>query len=341
MGASAVPALRVHGQVHSRGLGSVLVVDGDEAIRAQFLGLFRDERVHVRSAGSGQAAMALVKQATPDLLIVDVSLPDRDGITVLEEALTIDSRMIGVVMTDTATVEQAVRAMKAGASDLIAKPMQPDAVLETVCRLLELHRMRAESQVLKPAALRSGSVRFQSLPFQVFGDDGPSRGADGLTDYERGMADGQRQVEERHRHDLTVLTEAARQLDAVRISLNRSVEEDVIALALEIVSKVLRESASACREQIIEQARTALGAIHEPCRIVIQAHPADAHILDSVRAELSGQPDHALMISVEPVASLPRGSCLVQTATRLIDASLDMQLLRLGHALKKRAHGDS
>lgn len=341
MGSSAVPMVRVHGQARSRGPGSVLVVDGDEAIQRLFLELFRDERVHVRSAGSGQAALAMAKQAAPDLLIVDMSLPDRDGIAVLEEALTIDSRMIGVVMTESATVESAVRAMKAGASDFLVKPVQADGVLATVRRLLDVHRMRAESQVLKPAALRSGSVRLQSLPFQVFGDDGPQRGADGSTEYERGVAEGQRQVEELRRQDLTVLTDAARKFDVERTLLMQTVEDEVVSLAFEIASKVLRELAATSREQIVQQTRAALGPIREPCRIVVQVHPADAQILEAVRTELAGHQDLALTISVEPVASLPRGSCLVHTTTRLFDASLDTQLYRLGHALRNRVHGES
>lgn len=341
MVSSTVPTVRVREQGGPRVQGSVLVVDGDEAIRTRLIELFRAERVQVRGASSGQVAMALAKQAAPDILIVDVSLPDRDGIAVLEEALTIDSRMVGVVMTDSATVEVAVQAMKAGASDFLVKPVQNDAVLATVSRLLELHRMRAESQVLKPAALRSGSVRFQNLPFQVFGDDGPQRGADGLTDYERGMAEGQRQTEELRRQDLTILTDAARKFDAERTRLMQTVEDEVISLAFDIASKVLRELVATSRELIVQQTRTALGSIREPGRIVIQVHPADAQILEAVRGELAGYLDLALTITVEPVASLPRGSCLVHTATRLIDASLDTQLYRLGHALKSRAHGES
>ena len=66
----------------------------------------------------------MVKQKAPALLIVDASLPDRDGIAVLEEAQRIDSRMIGVVMAGAASVELAARAMRAGASDLLTKPFQ-------------------------------------------------------------------------------------------------------------------------------------------------------------------------------------------------------------------------
>ena len=282
----------------------------------------------------------MVKQAAPALVIIDVSLPDQDGIAVLEEALRIDSRMIGIVMTGAATVELAVRAMKAGATDVLMKPVRVDEVVATVHRLLDVHRMQTESQVVKYAAVRSGAVRLQSLPFQPFGADGVQQG-DGAGEYERGLAEGLRQAEEQRRHDFQVLTDAVRKFDAMRTTLQRTVEEDVIVLALEIVSKVLHESAESCREQIIMQTKTALGAIRDPGMAVIHVHPADAHILEAAREEMVGLREIALTIKIEPVASFPRGSCLVQTATRLIDASLDTQLLRLGKALQNRSSRES
>ena len=341
MVSSTVPTVRVREQAGARVPGSVLVVDGDEANRTRLIELLRAERVYVRGASSGQAALALAKQATPDLLIVDALLPDRTGITLLEEALTMDSRMIGVVMTESATVELAVQAMRAGASDFLAKPLQSEVAVATVCRFLDLHRMRAESQVLKPAALRSGSVRVQNLPFQVFGEDGPQRGADGLTEYERGVAEGQREIQELRQQDLAILTDAVRKFHDERTRLMQTVEEEVISLAFDIATKVLKELVATSREQIVQQTRAALGSIRDPGRIVIQVHPADAPTLEAFRAELAGHLDLALTIAVEPVVSLPRGSCLVHTATRLIDASLDTQLYRLGQALKSRAHGES
>jgi flagellar biosynthesis/type III secretory pathway protein FliH len=70
-------------------------------------------------------------------------------------------------------------------------------------------------------------------------------------------------------------------------------------------------------------------------------HPADAPALESARAELAAQHDLALTVKVEPTASITRGSCLLHTANRVIDASLDTQLLRLGDALKNRANDES
>jgi flagellar biosynthesis/type III secretory pathway protein FliH len=283
----------------------------------------------------------MVKQKAPALLIVDASLPDQDGIAVLEEAQRIDSRMIGVVMTGAASVELAARAMRAGSSDLLTKPFQSDSVLATVRRLLELHRLRTDQTILKHAAVRSGAVRLQSVPFQTFGDEGARKGVDGLTEYERGLEEGRRFSDMQRQQDLAVLTEAVRRFDAARSALQQTIDDEVIALALQIVSKILHESAESRREQIVMQVKAALGAVQSSDNVVIQVHPADAAVLETVRAELTGRPQVALTLTIEPVASLQRGSCLLHTATRLVDASLDTQLFRLGDVLKNRTHHES
>jgi flagellar assembly protein FliH len=338
---TTIPAVTVRERGISRLQGTVLLVDDEEAVRNLFLELLRPERVPIQVSRSGQEALSMVKQTAPAVLILDVSLPDRDGIEVLEEAQRIDNRIIGVVMTGAATVELVVRAMKAGATDFLMKPFQNDVVLTTVRRVLELHRLRADHTVLKHAALRSGAVQMQSVPFQIFGDDGALRGGDGLTEYERGLEDGQRRLEEQRQHDMAVLTDTIRKFDAARSTLQQTVDDEVITLALQLVSKILHEAAGSCREQIVIQAKAALGAVRETGNVVIQVHPEDAAVLEAVRNELVEHRDVAMTINIEPVASLPRGSCLLHTATRLIDASLDTQLLRLGDALRNRAHRES
>ncbi len=321
--------------------GSILVVDDDEMIRNLFLELFRPEGLSLRFAASGQEAIAMLKQSAPSLLLVDVTLPDRDGITVLEEAQKIDNRIIGVVMTGAPTVELAVRAMKAGATDFLMKPIQNDVVLMTARRLLELHQLRAENTVLKHAAVRSGAVRLYSLPLQTFGEDGSLRGQDGLTEFERGLAEGEQRAEERRRQERTLFANAVHKLDELRSSLQQTIEDDVVTLAFQIASKILHEAATECKDQIVTQAKSGLATIRESGVVVIQVHPADVSALESVRAELVGQRDVAITVKIEPVPSLPQGSCLIHTVNRLIDASLDTQLLRLGDALKKRNSRES
>lgn len=337
MTGGAIPAVAGFERSGARLQGTVLVVDADEGARNVLHELLQPERLSIRLSGSGQEALAMVKQKVPALLIVDAALPDGDGIAVLEEAQRIDSRLIGVVMAETASVELAARAMRAGFSDFLTKPFQADAVLATVRRLLEFHQLRTDHTVLKHAAVRSGAVRLQSVPFQTFGDEGILKGETGLTEYERGLEDGRRSSDAQRQQDLTVLTEAAGRFDAARSAIQETMNDEVIALALQIVSKILHESAESHREQIVTQVKAALGAVQESDGVVLQVHPADAVVLEAVRAELIGRQQAALTLTIEPVASLQRGSCLLHTATRFVDASLDTQLLRLGDVLRNRA----
>lgn len=327
--------------------GSILVVDDDAHIRDLFLELFQSEGVAIRVAGTGQEALALLKQAPPSLVMVDVTLPDQDGISLLEQAQQHDRRIIGVVMTGAPSIELAVRAMKAGATDFLMKPVQNDVVLLTARRLLELYRLRRENTVLKHAVVRAGGLHVQNLVLQTFGEDGALRGQDGLTEYERGVAEGERRVlardDARRQQDCaTVAQERALLANAVRAfnqalsGLHQTVENDVVSLAFQLASKILRENAAQSREQIASQVKAALATLRESAKVTIQAHPADAALLEAVRAELSQMGDVTITLHVAPDPSLPRGSCLLHTENQVIDASLDTQLLRLGEALRAR-----
>lgn len=320
--------------------GSILVVDDDEIIRNLFVELFRSEGVAIRVAGTGQEALALVEQAPPALMLVDVTLPDLDGIQLLEQVQQCDRRVIGVVMTGSPSVELAVRAMKAGATEFFMKPIQNDVVLMTARRLLELHALRSENTVLKHAVVRAGGLRVQSMVLQTFSEDGVTRGQDGLTEYERGLAEGERRAgmrdEERRHHERTVLSNAVRKFDQAWLGLQQTVEEEVVSLAFQIAAKVLHERADDVKEQIVAQAKSALAAMKESGRVTIEVHPADASTLEAIRNELSQVGDLTLSLRIEPDITLPRGSCVVQTVNRVVDASLDTQLLRMGEALRAR-----
>lgn len=327
--------------------GSILVVDDDESIRHLFLELFQSEGVAIRVAGSGQEALALLKQASPSLVMVDVTLPDQDGISLLEQAQQHDRRIIGVIMTGAPSIELAVRAMKAGATDFLMKPVQNDVVLLTARRLLELYRLRLENTVLKHAVVRAGGLHVQNMVLQTFGEDGVSRGQDGLTEYERGVAEGERKIlardEARRQQDrATVAQDRALLANAVQAfnqalnGLQQTVENDVVSLAFQVATKVLRENAVHCNEQIVSQAKTALATLRESTKVTLQAHPADAALLETVRTELNQMGDVTVALHVVPDPSLPRGSCILHTENRVIDASLDTQLMRLGEALRAR-----
>jgi flagellar biosynthesis/type III secretory pathway protein FliH len=161
-----------------------------------------------------------------------------------------------------------------------------------------------------------------------------------LTEYERGVAEGERRAcardEERRRHERTVLSNAVRTFDQAWLALHQTVEEEVVSLAFQIATKVLHHRADQVKEQVVTQARTALAALKESGRATIAVHPADSGTLEAMRGELSQVGDLTLTLHIEPDITLSRGSCIVQTVNRVVDASLDTQLMRMGEALRAR-----
>ena len=141
----------------------ILVVDDEESVRNLLAELLHEGGHNVITAGTAMEALACLKNNPVAVLIVDVQLPDMDGITLLQQAIEQERNLLGLVMTGYGNVDVAVRAMKAGASDFIAKPFQTDLVRLTVTRLMELHRLRQENTVLKNAIIRSGNIRLTRM----------------------------------------------------------------------------------------------------------------------------------------------------------------------------------
>ncbi len=103
-------------------------------------------------------AVRLLQQAQPALVLSDLRLPEGDGFGVLRAAKEIDSDIPVIVMTAYGSIEDAVSAMKEGAMDFLAKPVDPDHLLLLVARALEQRRIVAENLLLKEElAVRRGA----------------------------------------------------------------------------------------------------------------------------------------------------------------------------------------
>lgn len=137
-------------------MASVLIVDDESNIRRMLAALLEAEGYATTTAGGGDAALAAVDAAEPDVVLLDLALPDRDGIEVLE---TIRRRPFVqvIMMSGRATLSDAVRATKLGACHFIEKPLAPEAVLLTVRSALELRRARELSRALAADLAAGGS----------------------------------------------------------------------------------------------------------------------------------------------------------------------------------------
>ena len=94
-------------------------------------------------------AVRLLQQAQPDLVLSDLRLPEGDGFGVLRAAKEVDVDIPVIVMTAYGSIEDAVAAMKEGAMDFLAKPVDPDHLLLMVERALMQRRLATENLILK------------------------------------------------------------------------------------------------------------------------------------------------------------------------------------------------
>ncbi len=103
-------------------------------------------------------AVRLLQQAQPAVVLSDLRLPEGDGFGVLRASKEIDAEVAVIVMTAYGSIEDAVRAMKEGALDFLAKPVDPDHLTLLVARALEQRRIVTENLLLKEElAVRRGA----------------------------------------------------------------------------------------------------------------------------------------------------------------------------------------
>ena len=124
---------------------SVLVVDDEPAVRESLRMLLKKE-CDVETAGSVDAALEKVSGAVPDLVLLDVVMPGRNGLEFIPELRNLGIDCPVIVLTATNTVSVAVEAMKLGAADFVTKPFELDALRLKIRQLLE-HQSLAQEVV--------------------------------------------------------------------------------------------------------------------------------------------------------------------------------------------------
>jgi len=126
-----------------------LIIDDDRNILTTLEVYLEDKDLEVCTASSGERGLALFQRERPDLVLLDMRLPDRDGLDVLKEIIAGGIKTQVLMITAYASIETAVSAVKMGAFDYLPKPFVPgqlDLVLE---RLKRFHNLETEVAKLK------------------------------------------------------------------------------------------------------------------------------------------------------------------------------------------------
>src|ERR1700693_4557023 len=131
--------------------GSILVVDDELEIREGLELLLASEGYGVSSAGTGESGLAKLEEHPFDLLLLDVSLPDRNGLDLLKEIHRRDPHLSIVLITAYGSIDMARAAFKNGALDYVTKPWSNDELLAQVAQAVEGRRLREENLQLKRA----------------------------------------------------------------------------------------------------------------------------------------------------------------------------------------------
>jgi len=131
--------------------GTILVIDDEEVMREILESLLTQEGYRVKLATSGQEGLEIAGREPVDLAIVDVMLPDRSGIDILDELKKSDPELVVVMITAFASVETAIEAMKRGALDYVTKPFKNDEVRVVVANGMKQRRLVDENRTLKEA----------------------------------------------------------------------------------------------------------------------------------------------------------------------------------------------
>ncbi len=146
---------------------TVLIIDDEESVRNSLAGVMRDEGYHVVTAASGREGVELLEESQPSIALLDIAMPDMDGIETLRRLREIKPDMPVVMITGHGTIETAVRTTKMGAYDFIIKPPELEHLTLVVKHGIEESRLREENETLRRRIERRFEIVGESEPIRT------------------------------------------------------------------------------------------------------------------------------------------------------------------------------
>ena len=144
--------------------GRILIVDDEEDIRETLADRLEAEGYEVVTAVNGVEALQHIRSAELDLVLLDLQMPQMDGMEVLQQLAAESLDPTVVVITAYGTIERAVQAIKAGAYDFIPKPFEPDHIRAVVEKAMEREGLRRENAYWRQQASSSTSPLTTEAP---------------------------------------------------------------------------------------------------------------------------------------------------------------------------------
>jgi len=145
--------------------GTVLVVDDEKSIRDSLRMVLEYEGYRVLEAAGGDEALAAARRSSPHAILLDIKMPEMDGLEVLGSLRERGYEMPVIVVTGHGDIDTAIEATKKGAFDFFEKPLQRDRVLLSLRNALESYQLQQESGALRnqPDELIGSSTNLRGL----------------------------------------------------------------------------------------------------------------------------------------------------------------------------------
>ena len=128
---------------------TILIVDDEPGIIQSLQGILTDEGFEVMAADGGLKALDIIKETIPDIVLLDIWMPDIDGIETLKRIRTVYPGLQVIMISGHGTIETAVKATKLGAYDFIEKPLSLEKVLLSINNALNYNRLEAELDLFR------------------------------------------------------------------------------------------------------------------------------------------------------------------------------------------------
>ncbi|QHS52115.1 sigma-54 dependent transcriptional regulator [Edaphobacter sp. 12200R-103] len=150
-------------------MNHVLIVDDEAEIRESLEGILREEGYLVTTCATASEALELIRDADYDVVLLDIWLPDRDGLETLGEIRRMESPGVPevVIVSGHGTIEAAVRATKLGAYDFLEKPLSLERTLIVIGNAMRARQMRADNAEFARQLSAKGNVTGQSVAMKA------------------------------------------------------------------------------------------------------------------------------------------------------------------------------
>jgi two-component system, NtrC family, nitrogen regulation response regulator NtrX len=146
---------------------SILIVDDEKDIRSSLKGALEDEGYKALTVESGEACLEILKKHAFEVVLLDVWLPEMDGLETLQKVRTVDDPPEVIMISGHGTIETAVRATKLGAYDFLEKPLSLEKTLILIKNAIDAKRLRGENRDMKKQLQPKSEIVGQSIPMKA------------------------------------------------------------------------------------------------------------------------------------------------------------------------------